>query len=92
MPESNLSFFGRLSLAVGTFFSVLGNREFAAGVLRVRDGARPRSRRPAAAPAPAPAPAAAPVKAPAPELREAAAGCIATARPAAARCALHRLR
>ncbi|AOR71790.1 hypothetical protein BBJ41_30625 [Burkholderia stabilis] len=67
MPESNLSFFGRLSLAVGTFFSVLGNREFAAGVLRVRDGA----------PAPvAPAPAAAPVvpepvKAPAPELREA---------------------
>ncbi|WP_407971639.1 DUF2760 domain-containing protein [Burkholderia pyrrocinia] len=60
MPESNLSFFGRLSLAVGTFFSVLGNREFAAGVLRVRDGA----------PAPvAPAPAAAP--APAPELREA---------------------
>ncbi|HDV6319109.1 TPA: DUF2760 domain-containing protein, partial [Burkholderia multivorans] len=25
MPESNLSFFGRLSLAVGTFFSVLGN-------------------------------------------------------------------
>ncbi|HGO6136986.1 TPA: DUF2760 domain-containing protein, partial [Burkholderia cepacia] len=24
MPESNLSFFGRLSLAVGTFFSVLG--------------------------------------------------------------------
>ncbi|HHX4173477.1 TPA: DUF2760 domain-containing protein, partial [Burkholderia contaminans] len=39
MPESNLSFFGRLSLAVGTFFSVLGNREFAAGVLRVRDGA-----------------------------------------------------
>nr|WP_175800683.1 DUF2760 domain-containing protein [Burkholderia anthina] len=60
MPESNLSFFGRLSLAVGTFFSVIGNREFAAGVLRVRDGA----------PAPvAPAPAAAP--APAPELREA---------------------
>jgi len=39
MPDSNLSFFGRLSLAVGTFFSVLGNREFAAGVLRVRDGA-----------------------------------------------------
>lgn len=57
MPESNLSFFGRLSLAVGTFFSVIGNREFAAGVLRVRDGA----------PAPvAPAPVA-----PAPELREA---------------------
>lgn len=72
MPESNLSFFGRLSLAVGTFFSVLGNREFAAGVLRVRDGApAPVAPVPAAAPAPAPAPAAAPVKAPAPELREA---------------------
>ncbi|QVN22653.1 DUF2760 domain-containing protein [Burkholderia pyrrocinia] len=68
MPESNLSFFGRLSLAVGTFFSVLGNREFAAGVLRVRDGA-PAPVAPAAAPAPAPAPV--PVKAPAPELREA---------------------
>ncbi|MCA8253009.1 DUF2760 domain-containing protein [Burkholderia sp. AU31624] len=72
MPESNLSFFGRLSLAVGTFFSVLGNREFAAGVLRVRDGApAPVAPAPAAAPAPSPAPAAAPVKAPAPELREA---------------------
>ncbi|VWB69241.1 hypothetical protein BLA23254_03228 [Burkholderia lata] len=72
MPESNLSFFGRLSLAVGTFFSVLGNREFAAGVLRVRDGApAPVAPAPAAAPAPAPAPAAAPVKAPAPELHEA---------------------
>ncbi|AKM42715.1 hypothetical protein WR30_32350 [Burkholderia contaminans FFH2055] len=75
MPESNLSFFGRLSLAVGTFFSVLGNREFAAGVLRVRDGApAPVAPVPAAAPAPAPAAApaaAAPVKAPAPELREA---------------------
>ncbi|BBA39912.1 MULTISPECIES: DUF2760 domain-containing protein [Burkholderia] len=72
MPESNLSFFGRLSLAVGTFFSVLGNREFAAGVLRVRDGAPAAvAPVPAAAPAPAPAPAAAPVKAPAPELREA---------------------
>ncbi|MEC4595970.1 DUF2760 domain-containing protein, partial [Burkholderia vietnamiensis] len=68
MPESNLSFFGRLSLAVGTFFSVLGNREFAAGVLRVRDGAAapiapaPVAPAPAAAPAPAPAPA--PAKAP----------------------------
>lgn len=69
MPESNLSFFGRLSLAVGTFFSVLGDREFAANVLRLRDGAAaPVAPTPAAAPAPAPAPAA---KAPAPELREA---------------------
>ncbi|WP_175838951.1 DUF2760 domain-containing protein [Burkholderia anthina] len=76
MPESNLSFFGRLSLAVGTFFSVIGNREFAAGVLRVRDGApAPVAPAPVApapvAPAPAAAPAPAPVKAPAPELREA---------------------
>ncbi|MBY4711569.1 DUF2760 domain-containing protein [Burkholderia cepacia] len=80
MPESNLSFFGRLSLAVGTFFSVLGNREFAAGVLRVRDGApapvaptpAPAAAPVAPAPAPvAPAPAPAPVKAPAPQLREA---------------------
>ncbi|MBU9611630.1 DUF2760 domain-containing protein [Burkholderia multivorans] len=73
MPESNLSFFGRLSLAVGTFFSVLGNREFAANVLRLRDGAAaPVAPTPAAAPAPAPAPAPPPAaKAPAPELREA---------------------
>jgi hypothetical protein len=39
MPESNVSFLGRFSLAVGTFFSVLSDREFAAGVLRLRDGA-----------------------------------------------------
>ncbi|MBU9547429.1 DUF2760 domain-containing protein [Burkholderia multivorans] len=73
MPESNLSFFGRLSLAVGTFFSVLGNREFAANVLRLRDGAAaPVAPTPAAAPAPASAPAPAPAaKTPAPELREA---------------------
>ncbi|MGU7784723.1 DUF2760 domain-containing protein [Burkholderia sp. PU8-34] len=74
MPESNLSFFGRLSLAVGTFFSVLGNREFAAGVLRVRDGApvaAPPAPAAAPVPTPAPAPAPAPVKAAAPELREA---------------------
>jgi len=38
MTESNLSFFGRLSLAVGTFFAVLGDREFAAQVRRLRDG------------------------------------------------------
>ncbi|WDD94024.1 DUF2760 domain-containing protein [Burkholderia sp. FERM BP-3421] len=62
MPESNLSFFGRLSLAVGAFFSVLGNREFAAGVQRVRDGASASAQ---------PAPAAAPVKPAAPELHEA---------------------
>ncbi|AOK61160.1 hypothetical protein WM29_18265 [Burkholderia ubonensis] len=77
MPESNLSFFGRLSLAVGTFFSVLGNREFAAGVLRVRDGApvaaqpAPAAAPVAAQPAPAAAPVATPAPAAAPELREA---------------------
>lgn len=38
MTDSNLSFFGRVSLAVGTFFTILGNREFAAGVKRLRDG------------------------------------------------------
>jgi hypothetical protein len=61
MTDSNLSFFGRVSLAVGTFFAILGNRELAAGIRRLRDGepvaaaaAAPVST-PAAAPAPAPA-------------------------------------
>ena len=62
MTESNLSFFGRLSLAVGTFFSVLGDREFAAGVLRLRDGAPVAA--PVATPQPAPAATPAPVAAP----------------------------
>ncbi len=38
MTDSNLSFFGRVSLAMGTFFAILGNRELAAGVKRLRDG------------------------------------------------------
>ena len=38
MTESNMSFLSRLSLAVGTFFGVLGDREFAAQVRRLRDG------------------------------------------------------
>jgi hypothetical protein len=58
MPESNLSFLGRFSLAVGTFFSVLSDREFAAAVIRLRDGA---SRA-----APTVAPTAAPTAAPRP--------------------------
>jgi hypothetical protein len=62
MTESKLSFFGRLSLAVGTFFSVLGDREFAAGVLRLRDGAPVAA--PVATPQPAPAATPAPVAAP----------------------------
>ena len=38
MTESNMSFLSRLSLAVGTFFAVLGDREFAGQVRRLRDG------------------------------------------------------
>ncbi|WP_265918695.1 DUF2760 domain-containing protein [Cupriavidus nantongensis] len=68
MPDPNLSFFGRLSLAMGTFFAILGNRELAAGIKRLRAGEQ-------AAEAPVPAPAAAPVSAPvaepAPALKEA---------------------
>jgi Domain of unknown function (DUF2760) len=55
MPESNHSFFSRLSLAVGTFFSVLADREFAASVHRLREGATA-----AVAPAAPTAPVAAP--------------------------------
>ncbi|CAE6752853.1 DUF2760 domain-containing protein [Paraburkholderia aspalathi] len=70
MTDSNPSFLGRISLAVSTFFSILGDGEFAAGVLRLRNsGAAAAS----AAPAPTPAPAAAPAPAPqpAPTLKEA---------------------
>jgi hypothetical protein len=59
MPESNMSFLNRISLAVGTFFSVLSDREFAAAVIRLRDaaaGAVPTA--PTAAPAAASVPAA----------------------------------
>ena len=58
MTDSNPSFLGRISLAVSTFFSILGDGEFAAGVLRLRNGgpAAP-TPAPAAAPAPAPQPA-----------------------------------
>jgi hypothetical protein len=65
MTEPNVSFLGRLSLAVGTFFSILGDREFAAGVARLRSGAAPA---PAAAPVATPKPAPAP--APAPSIKE----------------------
>lgn len=57
MTDSNVSFLGRISLAVGTFFSILGDGEFAARVQRLRSGAPM---------ATSPAPAAAPVAAPAP--------------------------
>ncbi len=60
MTDSNPSFLGRISLAVSTFFRILGDGEFAAGVLRLRggDGAAPGAAPVAAAtPAPAPQPA-----------------------------------
>jgi hypothetical protein len=74
MTDSNPSFLGRISLAVSTFFSILGDGEFAAGVLRLRKsgagGAAAAST--ASARVPAPAPAAAPAPAPqAPTLKEA---------------------
>ncbi|MGF6955612.1 DUF2760 domain-containing protein [Paraburkholderia youngii] len=62
MSDSNPSFLGRISLAVGTFFSILGSGEFAADVLRLRNGEKF-----GAAPAPAPAAAATPAPAPQPK-------------------------
>lgn len=62
MTDSNPSFFSRISLAVGTFFRILGDGEFAAGVLRLRNGELLRA---ASAPTPAPAPVP-PTPAPAP--------------------------
>ena len=62
MTEPNVSLMGRLSLAFGTFFSILGDREFAASVLRLRSGIAPApAAAPVATPAPRPAPAPAPV-------------------------------
>jgi hypothetical protein len=54
MSDSYPSFARRISLAVGAFFSILGNREFAADVLRLRNGETIGA--PAAAVTPAPAP------------------------------------
>jgi hypothetical protein len=68
MTDSNPSFLGRISLAVGTFFSILGDGQFAADVLRLRKGGTASA---ATAPAPAPAPVTAPAPAPAPTLKEA---------------------
>ncbi|MBB5413266.1 hypothetical protein OKW38_001760 [Paraburkholderia sp. MM5496-R1] len=74
MSDSNPSFLGRISLAVGTFFSILGNGDFAADVLRLRNGekigAAPAAA-PAATPTPAPAAAPQPKPQPAPVLKEA---------------------
>lgn len=67
MTEPKISFAGRLSLAFGSFFAILGNAELAAGVRRLRNGetiapaaapqARPAASAPAAAPVAKPAPA-----------------------------------
>ncbi|MDR3097937.1 MAG: DUF2760 domain-containing protein [Paraburkholderia sp.] len=66
MTEPKISFAGRLSLAFGSFFAILGNAELAAGVRRLRNGETfAPAATPAAAPQP-PAPAAAPVAKPAP--------------------------
>jgi hypothetical protein len=67
MTDSNPSFLGRISLAVGTFFSILGDGEFAASVLRLRNGETVSASAPTQTPAPAPAPA----SQPAPTLKEA---------------------
>ena len=58
MTDPNLSWTRRLSLAVCTFFSVLGDRDFAAGVARLRSGpasAAPAAQAPMAKPAATPA-------------------------------------
>ena len=69
MTDSNVSFLGRISLAVGTFFSILGDGEFAARVQRLRSGA-PVTQAPVATPAPVAAPTPAPQPA-APTLKQA---------------------
>jgi len=79
MTDSNPSFLGRISLAVGTFFSILGDGKFAADVLRLRHGGAA-----AAAPAPTPAPAAAPAPAPQPRPQPAPAPVLKEATPDAA--------
>ncbi|NOV23837.1 DUF2760 domain-containing protein [Cupriavidus necator] len=71
MPDSNLSFFGRLSLAMGTFFAILGNPDLAGRVKRLREGGPAAQADAAPVPAPAPAPVAAPVPESAPALKEA---------------------
>lgn len=66
MPEQNLSFFGRLSVALGSFFAILGDGELAANVRRLRRLREGGFAQAAAAPAPAAAPVAKPAPAPAP--------------------------
>jgi len=66
MTDSNIPFFGRISLAISTCFAILGDGKLAADVRRLRTGGFP-----AAAPAPVAAPVPAPAPAPAPALKEA---------------------
>ncbi|KGC13342.1 hypothetical protein DM48_630 [Burkholderia gladioli] len=56
MPESNLSLLGRLSVAIGSFFAILGNGKLAAEVRDLRNGVTPAAA-PVAPAAPQPAPA-----------------------------------
>jgi hypothetical protein len=65
MTESNLSFVGRLSVAVGSFFAILGDSNLAANVRRLREGGPAPVSAPVSAPQPAPAPVATPAPAPA---------------------------
>lgn len=70
MTEPNLSFVSRLSVAVGSFFAILGSSELAVNVRRLRDGAAPVAA-PAAAPVAAPVAAPQPAAPAVPEIREA---------------------
>ena len=70
MTDSNVSFLGRISLAVGTFFSILGDGEFAARVQRLRSGA-PVTAAPVPTAAPVATPAAAPAAQPAAAMKQA---------------------
>ncbi|POR52879.1 uncharacterized protein DUF2760 [Paraburkholderia eburnea] len=82
MTEPKISFAGRVSLAFGSFFAILGNAELAAGVRRLRNGETFDA--PVSAPvATQPAPVAAPV-APAPAPVAAAASAIEEASPQSA--------
>jgi hypothetical protein len=66
MTEPKISFGGRLSLAFGSFFAILGNAELAADVRRLRNGETFAPAAPAAAPVAPAAPVAKPAPAPAP--------------------------
>jgi hypothetical protein len=69
MTESNPSFLGRFSVAVRTFFAVLGDGNFAARVSRLHDGNEAAAGM--ATPSTTPQPAHQPAPKPAPEIKEA---------------------